>query len=173
MWQVPFDSLLQIFVASMLPIGELRLGIPLGIIGLNLHWVPVFITSLIGNLIPVLPILIVLNWVPRIIPHLPSWVNKLWVFQNRRVILMHEKYSNYVSVNNAGTKNSIILILLVAIPLPFTGVWTGCCVAWMLRLHVKQAFPPIALGAAIAGVIVTSLVLGPFEWLSNIVLMET
>ena len=87
----------------MLPIGELRLGIPLGIIGLNLHWVPVFIMSLIGNLIPVLPILIVLNWVPRIIPHLPSWVNKLWVFQNRRVILVHEKYSNYVSVNNAGT----------------------------------------------------------------------
>ena len=157
----------------MLPIGELRLGIPLGIIGLNLHWVPVFIMSLIGNLIPVLPILIVLNWVPRIIPHLPSWVIKLWVFKNRRVILVHEKYSNYVSVNNAGTKKSIILILLVAIPLPFTGVWTGCFVAWMLRLHVKQAFPPIALGAAIAGVIVTSLVLGPLEWLSYNVLIET
>tara|TARA_B100000686_G_scaffold209048_1_gene215961 strand:- start:110 stop:631 length:522 start_codon:yes stop_codon:yes gene_type:complete len=172
MWELSFSPLLQVLVASMLPIGELRLGIPLGIIGLNLHWFPVFITSLIGNLIPVLPILIMLNWVPKIIPHLPSWMNKLWVFQNRRIILIHEKYSNYVSVNNAAMKNSIILILLVAIPLPFTGVWTGCFVAWMLRLDVRQAFPPIALGAAIAGVVVTSVVLGPFEWLSNIVLIE-
>ena len=60
MWELSFSPLLQVLVASMLPIGELRLGIPLGIIGLNLHWFPVFITSLIGNLIPVLPILIML-----------------------------------------------------------------------------------------------------------------
>ena len=36
MWKVPFDSLLQIFVASMLPIGELRLGIPL--VGDSMDW---------------------------------------------------------------------------------------------------------------------------------------
>ena len=172
MWQVPFDSLLQTFVASMLPIGALRLGIPLGILVLDLHWFPVLIISFIGNLAPVLPILLLLNWVPRVIPYFPSWVNKIWLFQNKRVVALHGKYSSYVSVKNRESRNLIILILLVAVPLPFTGVWTGCLVAWILGLPLNRAFPPIALGALIAGLLVTMLVLGPFDWLANALLID-
>jgi uncharacterized membrane protein len=107
-----------------------------------------------------------------LIPYFPSWVNKIWLFQNKRVVALHGKYSSYVSVKNSESKNLIILILLVAVPLPFTGVWTGCLVAWILRVPLNRAFPPIALGTLIAGLFVTALVLGPLEWLANILLID-
>ena len=47
------------------------------------------------------------------------------------------------------------LLLLVAIPLPGTGAWTGALVAAMLDMQLKRAFPAIAAGVVVAGLIVT------------------
>ena len=47
------------------------------------------------------------------------------------------------------------LILFVAIPLPFTGAWTGALVAFLFKIPFKKAFPLIATGVAIAGALVT------------------
>ena len=52
------------------------------------------------------------------------------------------------------------LCILVAIPLPGTGAWTGALVASVLRLRLKTAFPAIALGVVIAGVLVLVLSCG-------------
>ena len=51
----------------------------------------------------------------------------------------------------------LALTVLVAVPLPITGVWTGCLAAWTFGIPFWRALPPIALGAGIAGVIVTGL----------------
>ncbi|MDD3994606.1 MAG: small multi-drug export protein, partial [Dehalococcoidales bacterium] len=51
------------------------------------------------------------------------------------------------------------LILLVAIPLPVTGAWTGSLVAVFLGIGFKQAFFSIFIGVVIAGIIVTCLTL--------------
>jgi len=45
--------------------------------------------------------------------------------------------------------------LLVAIPLPVTGVYTATFAAWLLGMDWKKAFPAIGLGVIIAGTIVT------------------
>ena len=47
------------------------------------------------------------------------------------------------------------LLILVAIPLPGTGAWTGALVAAMLDMRLTRAFPAIATGVVIAGIIVT------------------
>ena len=47
------------------------------------------------------------------------------------------------------------LFLLVAIPLPGTGAWTGALVAALMGLRIKFALPAIGAGVAAAGVIVT------------------
>ena len=47
------------------------------------------------------------------------------------------------------------LVLLVAIPLPGTGAWTGALVAAMLDIRMKRAMPPIILGVMIAALIVS------------------
>lgn len=52
------------------------------------------------------------------------------------------------------------LFVLVAIPLPGTGAWTGALVAAMLDMRLKRAFPAIALGVIAAGVIVAFVTYG-------------
>jgi uncharacterized membrane protein len=47
------------------------------------------------------------------------------------------------------------LCILVAIPLPGTGAWTGSLVAAIFDIRLKHSFPVIALGVLIAGVIVS------------------
>ena len=52
------------------------------------------------------------------------------------------------------------LCILVAIPLPGTGAWTGALVAAVFDMRLKYAFPAIALGVLIAGVIVSIVTYG-------------
>lgn len=55
---------------------------------------------------------------------------------------------------------SIGLCLLVAIPLPGTGAWTGAMVAAFLDMPLRSALPAILLGVLIAGLIVLSITYG-------------
>jgi len=48
----------------------------------------------------------------------------------------------------------------VAIPMPFTGAWTGALCAFVFGIPFKRAFPAIAGGVVIAGIIVTLTTLG-------------
>ena len=52
------------------------------------------------------------------------------------------------------------LAILVAIPLPGTGAWTGALVAAMMEMRLKRAFPAIVIGVVIAGVIVSIVTYG-------------
>ena len=60
------------------------------------------------------------------------------------------------------------LAIFVAIPLPMTGAWTGCALAFLLGFRFWPAFAAIAAGVITAGLIVTFTVLGAqwlvFEW---------
>ena len=55
---------------------------------------------------------------------------------------------------------TIGLIILVAIPLPGTGAWTGALVADVLDLRLRTALPAIALGVLIAGIITPTVTCG-------------
>ena len=50
----------MIFTA-MLPFGELRASIPLAVFGFKMGYVEAFLLSIVGNMIPVLPILLFLE----------------------------------------------------------------------------------------------------------------
>ena len=47
------------------------------------------------------------------------------------------------------------LVLLVAIPLPGTGAYTGAMVAAMVDMQLKRAVPAILIGVIIAAIIVS------------------
>ena len=72
---------------------------------------------------------------------------------------------------NAAKKNAklvyryelIGLIILVAIPLPGTGAWTGALVAAFLDIRLKTAIPAIFCGVIIAGLIMCTLSWGLFS----------
>jgi uncharacterized membrane protein len=46
------------------------------------------------------------------------------------------------------------LFLFVAVPLPITGAYTGTILAWLLAIGWRKAFPAVALGVVVAGLIV-------------------
>ena len=143
------DSLLTVLVA-MVPVVELRGAIPFGVVrGLNL-WTAI-IASMLGNLIPV-PFIIL--FIRKIFAWMRAHMPKL----DGLVIRMEKKAEK----NRAAVEKYAFwgLVILVAIPLPGTGAWTGALVAAMMEMRLKRAFPAIAIGVAIAGVIVSVITYG-------------
>lgn len=137
--------LLYILMISMVPVIELRGAIPIGL-GLDLPFYAVFLTAMIGNLLPV-PFLILFT--RRVF----EWLRRRSAFLERMVSRLEKKAE---SKEKLLKKYELLgLCILVAIPLPGTGAWTGSLVAAVFDIRLKHAFPAIALGVLIAGIIVS------------------
>ena len=130
---------------SMMPILELRAAIPFGL-AMGLPAGLVFIVSVIGNMIPVPAIILFIRSIFRFLRKHPWWVDKISSLEQRA----HLKGRMVQKYRIPG------LILLVAIPLPGTGAWTGSLVAALLDIRVQSALPAILLGVMIAGGIMTA-----------------
>jgi uncharacterized membrane protein len=149
------DEVLRVFLAAMTPIGELRLSIPLGIWGLEIAWQRVLLLSVVGNMVPVIPLLVGLERISPLINRLPGPIGRLWAWRTERIRV---KYGH--RIDRYGV---LALILIVGIPLPFTGAWTGSLAAWIFQIPTRRALPAIGLGVLLAGSIVTAIVLAGVE----------
>lgn len=137
-------------LVSMLPVIELRGGIPYGVVaGLGVK--TALTCALIGNILPV-PFLILFT------TKVFAWLRTKSPKLDRLVVKMEQK---------GMSKKDVIdkyefwgLVLLVAIPLPGTGAWTGCLVAALLEMDVKKSIPAVILGVLIAGAIVSFITYG-------------
>jgi len=58
------------------------------------------------------------------------------------------------------------LVLVVAIPLPGTGVWSGSLAAALLNMRLKWAFPAILVGNVVAAGLILALSNGVIKVLS-------
>ena len=138
------------FVVSMLPIVELRGAIPLGV-SLGLDPILCLGVSLVGNMVPI-PFIII--FIRRILDWMKTKNSRLVRFAER---LEKKAYSK----GDLLYKGEIIgLILIVAVPLPGTGAWTGSLIAALLNIRLKAAIPAIAAGVVIAGLLVVGLTYG-------------
>ena len=141
------------FFISMVPVVELRLGLPYGI-ALGLPYGLALIAALLGNMLPVPFIIIYIKrifaWLRRHWAKLDGFISSL----ERRAEGKGEKVEKY------GTWG---LLILVAIPLPGTGAWTGALVAALLNLKVKKATPVIFVGVCIAAFIMSVLTYGAIK----------
>ncbi len=137
------------FLISMAPIGELRASIPLGIETYGLSWYQVLPLAAAGSLVPGVFWLVAL---PRIGSYLVSFPNPA----GRLLIWRSERLRRLQGERFRGHRN-MALVLLVAVPLPFTGVWSGALAAWVFEIPFRPALLCITLGAVIAGGVVTAL----------------
>ncbi|MFH0818948.1 MAG: small multi-drug export protein [Patescibacteria group bacterium] len=139
------------FLLAMLPIGELRAALPIAIGVYKIIWWKAFLLCVIGNMVPVVFILYLLEPVSNF---LRKWkiFDKFftWLFNRTR----RKFYSHHQKWGDIG------LVIFVGIPLPITGAWTGALAAWLFGIKYKRALPLIFLGVIIAGVIVSILSLG-------------
>lgn len=134
---------------SMLPVLEIRAAIPVGIAAGLDPWLA-YVIGVIGNMIPI-PFLILLT------RHIIAWLQK-------HNILV--RFTNWLQ-RKGEEKSEVVqrysfwgLLILVAIPLPGTGAWTGALVASLLDMSLKRALPAIILGVMIAGGIVMGVTFG-------------
>ena len=138
------------FFISMVPIVELRLGLPYGI-ALGLPYWLALTCSLLGNMLPVPFIIVYIRrifaWLRRHWPGLDGFIGRL----EKKAEGKGEKVERY------GTWG---LLILVAIPLPGTGAWTGSLVAALLNLKVRKATPVIFVGVCIAAFIMSVVTYG-------------
>lgn len=138
---------IKTFLTAMTPIGELRAAIPfaLGTQGMNVF--ETYIISVIGNMIPVIAILWILEPVSKFLIKrfrlARRFFNWLFNYTRRRHSKKFERYEGYA------------LVGFVGIPLPVTGGWTGALIAFVFGIPPKKALLHIFIGVLIAGVIVT------------------
>ena len=142
-------KILATFLISMVPIIELRGALPIGV-GLGLSPLTALIVSIIGNMVPV-PFIIL--FIRRIL----DWMHRFEKF---------DRIANRLEAKAAKGGEKLVkyemfgLFLLVAVPLPGTGAWTGSLVAALFDLRLKNAVPVIFLGVIAAGIVVFLITYG-------------
>ena len=137
-------------LVSMIPVVELRGGIPFGVARGLPVWAA-YLAAIIGNFLPA-PFIIVyirriFQWMRRRIPVLNHLVDKL----EKKAHLKGQKVTKYKYLG---------LALFVAIPLPGTGAWTGARAAAFLDMPLRKALPSIAAGILTAGIAISILTFG-------------
>lgn len=134
-------------LVSMIPIIELRGGLPFGVaLGLPYEWA--FVAAVLGNVIPA-PFIIV--FIRRIFMLMRRYMPRLNGLVDKLEKKAHLKGKTMLKYQHIG------LWLFVAIPLPGTGAWTGCLAAAFMDMRLKKAMPAVVLGVLTAGCIMLAL----------------
>lgn len=138
------------FLISMVPVIELRGAIPIGV-GAGLDLPIAIAVSIIGNLVPV--------------PFIIIFIKKIFAWMRSKSVKLDGLVTRLEK--RAESKSETVqkyafwgLFILVAIPLPGTGAWTGALVAAMLEMPLKKAFPAVMLGVLGAAAIVAFVTYG-------------
>ena len=140
-------SWLVVFIISLFPILECRLGMFTAIVLLKMNPFVGFIISFLGNILPIPFILLLINWIFDILKKIPL-INKPIYWLEEKTLKKRDKIDKYGIWG---------LLLFVAIPLPGPGGWTGALLASLLHLDRKKSFGVICVGVFIAGLIISVL----------------
>ncbi|MGM9652095.1 MAG: COG2426 family protein [Eubacteriales bacterium] len=149
---------LYVFLCSMVPLIELRGSILIGA-GLGLPWIPTYLISVLGNMLPIPFILLfirkILLWM-----HSTKHFHRIAEWLERKAHSKSDRVLRYASLG---------LALFVAIPLPGTGAWSGALIAALLDMRMKYSLPSIFAGVLVAGLIVSGVSYGFLSFLSFLV----
>jgi uncharacterized membrane protein len=150
-----FSRELIVLLVSALPIGELRIGIPLGAyLGLPLE-VSAF-WAVIGSILPMFFILAFLDPVSKFLMKHSKFINKLLTGIFERTRKKHTKTME--------TVGSVFLVILVALPVPLIGgAWTGALVCYLFNVPYWKSILIIFLGLLGAAAIMSLGVIGANE----------
>ncbi|MGN0999914.1 MAG: COG2426 family protein [Faecousia sp.] len=141
-----FKYLVAFFV-SMVPLIELRGGVPIAV-GMGLPYWPSLIVCVVANMLPV-PLIYffarkVLLWGKD-----KKYIGKFFTF-----CLEKGERGGKRLVKAAGRGGLFVaLLLFVGIPIPGTGAWTGTLAASFLDMGFKTTVAAVSLGVVLAGLI--------------------
>ncbi len=141
------EKYLLCFLVSMVPLIELRGGVPIAV-GMGLDYIPALVICVIGNMLPV-PVIYLfarkaLEWGKD-----KKYIGKFFSF-----CLDKGERGGQRLMRRAGRGGLFVaLLLFVGIPIPGTGAWTGTLAASFLDMGLKTTSFAVSLGVILAGVI--------------------
>lgn len=146
------SPVLRTMLIAMTPVGELRVALPLALTHYELPFWVAFPAAVIGNIIPAVVIVYLLEPVSRLLSRHSRLAARFfdWLFAHTR-----RRHSRRFEALGA-----VALVTFVAIPVPMTGAWTGALAAFVFGISPRTAIPLIGAGILIAGVIVTLVTTG-------------
>ena len=135
------------FLVSMVPLIELRGGVPIAV-GMGLDYWKALAVCIVGNMLPV-PIIYffarkVLVWGCD-----KPYIGKFFTY----CIDKGERGGQKLKARAGRGGLFIALMLFVGIPLPGTGAWTGTLAASFLNMGIRSTSISVSLGVLIAGII--------------------
>ena len=143
------SEVLKTLFTAMLPVLEIRGAIPVGVAAGLDPWLA-FAVGIVGNMLPI-PALILLT------RHIIDWLKKHGILV---------RFTGWLERKGAAKAKTVQrysfwgLFILVAIPLPGTGAWTGALVAALLGRRLSHAMLSIGAGVTTACCIVALLCKG-------------
>ena len=151
-----FKKYLLCFLVSMVPLIELRGGVPIAV-GMGLDYISALVICVIGNMLPVPVIYLfarkVLEWGRD-----KKYIGKFFTY----CIEKGERGGEKLKAKAGKRGLFVALMLFVGIPLPGTGAWTGTLAASFLNMGFKETTKAVILGVIIAGLIMARASTGLF-----------
>lgn len=144
--------LVSIFL-SILPVSELRGGMSYAILN-GMHPILAFLICVIANILIIFFAFFFLDFLHHRFMKISFYrrVFGFYIEKTRRKVDRFEK--------DFSSCGFLALAIFVAIPLPATGAWTGCLIAWILGLDRRKSIASISLGVIVAGILILILNLG-------------
>ncbi|HOX39644.1 MAG TPA: small multi-drug export protein [Candidatus Brocadiia bacterium] len=151
-------NLLIAILLSILPIFELRGGIPFAL-GTKCPVLLTFAACTGANIVIIPLVFLFLDTVNKHLLKIAVYKKLFDALVDRARKKAHAGIEKYGYVG---------LALFVAVPLPLTGAYSGCLAAWFFDMERKRATLAIAVGVLIAGIAVTLVVVSGIEALQHI-----
>lgn len=154
-------KIIYALILTVLPVSELRIGLPMALSYAVEENIPLMLVFSLIVLLNILLIFFVFYFLDRIHCFLVEVkiYKRFFNFYLKRLQRRIDKFEARYS-----TQGFLALMLFVAVPLPGTGAWSGCLVAWLLGLERKRSILAISIGVIAAGILILIGTLGIFRF---------
>jgi uncharacterized membrane protein len=148
------------FILTVLPITELRVGLPVIVeyaLRNELSIWPYFLLVILLNIAVIFLIFFFFDFIHFRLLKLSPY--------NRLINYLNSRTKKEISdiKHKKGFWKYALLAFFVAVPLPGTGAWSGSFIAWALKLDRINSIIAISTGVIIAGLLVLAASFGVFS----------
>lgn len=151
-FMIEFSQEVKVLLTAMVPMGELRVALPLALISYRMSLAVAYVLSVLGNIIPVFFLLLFWRYAAEYCQRKFKICDRFfkWLFERTKK-KFEGKYQRW---------GKLALVIFVAIPLPGTGAWTGSLAAWIFGFKYWESLILNFIGVCLAGIIVGLLTIG-------------
>lgn len=146
-----FPHGLAVYFMAMIPVGELRLALPVAILGYHMPVWEAFLFGVLGNLTPTTIILVFASRFHTWLEKNSGFWSRHWIKHLAKIQKRFEKYQKYELWG---------IMIFIACSLPGTGSYTGALAAFIFGIPLQKSWPYVFAGVAISGILTLLVIVG-------------